>query len=79
MKAGIRNSYTGIRYVTADNSDSLDPYFIGSAVLSSKLKPGKTSISMNIEIKNLFNSAYETIAWYPMPGRSYTISLIFEI
>ena len=37
------------------------------------------SLDINFNVDNLFNVNYQTIAYYPLPGRSYSIKILFQI
>jgi outer membrane cobalamin receptor len=38
----------------------------------------KHIIGLNISVENLFDKAYQSIAWRPMPGRSFMINLQYQ-
>jgi outer membrane cobalamin receptor len=38
-----------------------------------------TSINLTVNIDNLFDINYQTIAYYPLPGRSFFIKLMFHL
>ena len=85
LRAGYRNyyiawilSYTGKRYTTADNSEFLPAYFLNNVSAGIKLFSGKNSFDINLKADNLFNINYQAIAWYPMPGRSFILSIIYQ-
>lgn len=67
---------TGRRYTLTDNSAFLPGYFIHNATLGIKISPWNSIIDLNIRIENLLNKEYETVAFYPQPGRSCFISVI---
>jgi iron complex outermembrane receptor protein len=68
------HSYTGTRYITADESASLDPYTTGNIMASYTLgkKPG---LSFHAAIQNIWDSPYAVVAYRPMPGINYLISI----
>ena len=37
------------------------------------------TLDLNFQIDNLFNINYQTIAYYPLPGRSYSLKLLIQI
>jgi vitamin B12 transporter len=85
LRAGYRNyyiswilCYTGKRYTTTDNSEFLPDYFLNNVSAGIKLFPGKNSFDINLKVDNLFNINYQAIAWYPMPGRSFILSIIYQ-
>jgi iron complex outermembrane receptor protein len=70
---------TGKRYTTADNSRYLPGYVLNSILTGARLKLKESIIDLNFNIDNLFNINYQTIAYYPLPGRYYTVKLLFQI
>ena len=85
MRAGYKNYYlswlscfTGKRYTTTDNSDYLSGYFLNNVSAGIKLGSGKNLFDINLKTDNIFNVNYQSIAWYPMPGRSFILSVICQ-
>lgn len=78
LTAQWHTSYTGLRYTTADNSTSLDPFLISDISFAYRRDKSRHSLSLALEISNIFNTRYENIAWYPMPGRGYRITLKYN-
>lgn len=85
LKAGYKNiyltlisCYTGKRYTNADNSTFLSGYLINNVAGGVKIASRKSSFDINLKIDNIFSTNYQTIAWYPMPGRSYMLSVIYQ-
>jgi vitamin B12 transporter len=72
------SSFTSKRYTSEDNSHSLSPYLLNNLSFGIKYHFDKSLIDINIKAENIFNVNYQTIAWYPMPGRSFMISLIYQ-
>jgi iron complex outermembrane receptor protein len=71
--------FTGIRYTTSDNSSFLPAYSISSLSGSYIFRRKSTVFNVNISSENIFNTSYQTIAYFPQPGRSYLIKLIVQI
>jgi vitamin B12 transporter len=69
-----RHTVTGERFVTADNSAMVDGYHLATLKLSHSLNSGITKFQLSSTIDNLFNTQYQSVKWYAMPGRSYKIS-----
>jgi outer membrane cobalamin receptor len=69
----------GKRYLTADNSSSLPGYLLNNFATGLKFNLKKDTIDLNFLIDNLFNINYQTIAYYPLPGRSYSLKLLIQI
>jgi vitamin B12 transporter len=89
FNAGIRSSYkryylswmscfTSKRYTTADNSDYLPGYCLNNLSAGIKFGKGTNYFDINIKTDNLFDVNYQTIEWYPMPGRSFMFSIIYQ-
>jgi iron complex outermembrane receptor protein len=70
---------TGKRYVTVDNSNYLPGYFVNSLNAGIKFVSKGTSIDVNFGIDNIFNIYYQSIAYYPLPGRSYSLKVLVQI
>ncbi len=79
FRASLNSSYTGRRYLTADNSDYLPGYLLCDLFTGVTRKFRKVNIDLNFRISNLFGNNYQAIAWHPMPGRSYAVSLLVEL
>ncbi len=73
-------NYTGRTYTTSDNSVFLDDYTINTLSGGYKIQFKENFADIRLKIENIFNVSYQTIAWYPQPGRSYflVISLRFK-
>lgn len=69
-------NYTGQRFTTSDNNWYLPANFISNTSIAKhfKLSP-KTSIITSFKVNNIFNQAYQPIAWRAIPGRNYLLSL----
>jgi outer membrane cobalamin receptor len=86
FKIGYRNIYslwtanfTGKRYITAENSSYLQGYFINSLSAGIKLVIKATSLDISLNADNLFNVNYQSIAYYPLPGRAYSVKISVQI
>ncbi|MCX6253958.1 MAG: TonB-dependent receptor, partial [Bacteroidia bacterium] len=86
LRVGFRNFYsfwianlTGRRYITVENSKYLPGYFINNLITGIKLPVKGSSIDINFSIDNLFNVNYQSIAYYPLPGRSYFIKILVQL
>ena len=71
-------SYTGKRFLTTDNSQYLPQYSVSDLTLGSKINAGNIFFDLGFIVENLFNTSYQNIAYYPMPGRSFLVSIIFQ-
>lgn len=69
--------YTGSVFTTTDNSDVLDDYIVNNMRLDYKLKfTAKAEIRLGFSVDNIFNKAYQNVAFRPMPNRNYQIELL---
>ena len=71
--------FTGKRYITVDNTGFLPGYVLNNIISGLKIDLRKTSVDLNLRINNLFNSDYQTIAYHPQPGRSYFVTISFQM
>lgn len=71
----VQQNYQSWRFLTADNSDFLDPFTVWNLVLNTNLKSARCFV----EVNNLFNQQYETVANYPMPLRHARFGLMLTI
>lgn len=67
--------FTDRVYTIADNTGYLKGYSINSLSGGYKLKYGHGWADLRIKIDNILNTRYQTIEWYPQPGRTWMILL----
>lgn len=72
-------NFTDRRFITTDDSKYLEPYIVFNINAGVRLQVKNSIADLALGISNLFGARYQTIAYYPMPGRSYDIKLIFNI
>ncbi len=66
--------YTSQRYTTPDNSYSTEGYIINDVELNYKIKTkGRFEVTPRLRVNNLFDEYYESVDYYPMPLRSYSL------
>lgn len=75
LYSSFNTNYTGLRFIDADNTRYLPAFTVCNTDLGARLRAKQLLFDMNIRIENLFNIDYQNIAWYPMPGRSFLVSL----
>lgn len=80
-KSGLYTTaeFTGERFITADNSVSLDPYLLVSSGLIFDYGYDRFQFIIKPEIKNIFNEHYQAIPWRAMPGRSYFLTITMNL
>ncbi len=69
--------WTGERFIASDNTASLTPFHVGWASASYRLPLKKHALQLGASIDNIFNEQYQMIAWRPMPGRAWRLSLAY--
>ena len=69
--------FSGSRYVLGENnpSNQLDSWFVQNVFIATAIRLKNTKAAIKIEMDNLANEVYEVVRFYPMPGRSFKISL----
>jgi iron complex outermembrane receptor protein len=77
FSASLGNTYTGKRFTTADNSRFLPQYWESMVSMTYKTAFNRSECNVNINIDNVFNSEYQLVAYYPMPGRSFSMRVSF--
>jgi outer membrane cobalamin receptor len=73
------SNFSGKRYITVDNIKYLSPYMIYNLSAGIKVPVKESSVDMNFSIDNLFDINYQSIAYYPLPGRSYFIKILVKL
>ncbi len=71
-------SFTGERYVASDNQKTLPSYSLLDFYTGTTLKTRKVNFRLQFEIRNLFNTSYQSVLYYPEPGRSFSVSLLIN-
>ena len=69
---------TGRRYTTADNSSYLPAYVTNSVSAGYSIDYKANLYNVSLTVDNIFNVSYETIAYYPQPGRSYSLKFLIQ-
>lgn len=69
--------YNGSVYTSSDNFYKLDEYQVSNIGLNYDFGLAGTS-QIGLAANNLLDQAYESVSKRPMPGRNYTINLIFK-
>lgn len=77
--AGYQQHFTGKRFTTSDNSDFLKAYSVADIFLHKQLTIKKIRLDFSFNVKNIWNTTYQTIEWRPMPLRHYEVGLKFTL
>ena len=73
-----RHNFTGTRFTTTDNSQSLAPFDLGSLYLAYNARFNTTSAGIFFELNNIFNKEYQVIANRAMPGINFNTGVSFQ-
>lgn len=80
FSASLDWQYTGLRYVSNDNSEYLNAFHLLNAECSFDLrKAGLSKEKITLRADNLLNKAYFNMPGRPMPGRSFIIQFNLKI
>lgn len=74
-EVGTTITYTGQRFVTAENESSLDPYLLVALQARKSFVINRFKMEAYMGMDNLFNESYQTIKNKAMPGRIIRIGL----
>lgn len=76
LLAGYGN-FSGKRYSSEDNGpyDDLPAYFVGNIQLKYKKQFNKFQLNAFVKVNNVFNTSYQEIKFYQMPGRAYYLGI----
>ena len=69
--------YNGKVFTSSDNFYSLDAYLVSNAGINYAFGK-KKFFQLGFDVLNVFNENYQSVSMRPMPGRNYTINLIFN-
>ncbi len=75
IQFNIQNKIVGKRVITSDNSMYLTPYWISNVNLTYQFLFNKNTMDFGLDLKNIFNQHYQTIAQRPMPGFHFDITV----
>lgn len=79
LTASWRSLISGRRYTDANNDKYLNPYFINRFSLSLRHNPLWGVIDLAADVENIFNEEYQTMAYYPLPGRSFQFRINIQL
>jgi vitamin B12 transporter len=68
-------TYSGFRYISTDNNHRLPGYGLMDLTISKNVKITEYNINLRFDVLNVFNTEYQAVQYYPMPGRHYAIIL----
>ncbi len=73
--------FTGHRFTTTDNSADVDGFFIGTFLARwAPTLPAHPQLrpSFGFRVENLWNQAYQVLAFRPLPGRNWQMNMAFR-
>ena len=68
--------YTGEVFITTSNSQSLDDYALSNLELVNSFFDRRMILSL--KVNNLFDKAYQSVAFRPMPNRNVHLNLTYK-
>jgi outer membrane cobalamin receptor len=71
--------YAGLRYSGLGTGQELPAHLIAELGMTYHTRIRKQDIRLQAQLHNLMNIQYESVAGYPMPGRSFNNHLIINI
>jgi iron complex outermembrane receptor protein len=66
------------RYTSPDNSSYMPGYYLSNIFLGKNFHLKKYTLSLQLNLNNLFDLDYQSIVDRPMPGRNYALTLKFN-
>lgn len=81
FEIGFNSNYYSRRFVTEDNDMlfSLEPVIISNLSTTINQSFSRFNFRFNFLIQNLFNTSYQLIQSFPMPGREYRLTIQAEV
>ncbi|GIV29368.1 MAG: TonB-dependent receptor [Bacteroidia bacterium] len=73
------HQYVGYRFVSSDNLQWLEPYYIGNFAAGYNVHFKKTEIQITGGMNNVFNTSYMIVSQRPMPPRNYFVQINLHI
>lgn len=77
--ASIASNFSGRRFLNADNTQFLPAYCVSDLNLGTVIILRNTTFDISLDMTNIFNANYQSIAWYPMPGRAFMLSVFLQL
>lgn len=71
-------NFTGPVFTNPDNSEFLDSYTLNSFTGGAKLNFKGNVFDLRFRVENIFDISYQSIAFYPQPGRSFFLTLAYQ-
>ena len=77
---GYSMIFSGIRYTLGENNsfNQLDGWATQDVFVSRRIQLKNFKINLKAEMDNIANQYYDVVRYFPMPGRSFKLSLFFN-
>ncbi len=75
LTVNLSGTFTGLQFTTEDNARSLPSYAVINANAVERLVLGGWAVDVKGEVSNLFDVNYQVVQYYPMPGRTFRLSV----
>jgi iron complex outermembrane receptor protein len=72
----LEHAFVSERYTKTDNSASLDAYQLTNLSLSAPIL--KQKLTLSFRLQNLFNTIYQSMENYALPGRNYQLNIHYN-
>jgi len=79
LRLAVSSRLVGRRYVTADESQALDPFQVTDARIEFTHTLGPAAVTASIRVRNLFDSEYNVVRLHPMPPRHVRTRLTLSL
>ncbi len=79
LSASAEHTWVSYRYTTENNDRTLPGYSVTSASARIRIPLGTWIGAVKLEASNIFDTSYQVIALYPMPGREIRMTLEAEL
>lgn len=78
--AGCNSIFSGKRYQLGENNpfNQVNGWITHDVFVTRQVPVRSINVDIRAELNNITDNRYDVIKFYPMPGRSYKISLIFN-
>lgn len=81
LNVSVNGTAVGRRYANNEHYEGtgIARYAEFGAVAYRRFTAGRHGFELRAEVRNMFNRQYEVVARYPMPGRSYMLSVAYRL
>ena len=75
----FNSNFASRRFSTRDNSTWAEKYVITNMHFAHSFSLNNSRWSASLRIQNIFNTDYQVVAYYPMPRRTISIAMSYEL